>query len=988
MTSDDLGAPAGADDTCSSCDSAGVPDGLTASDYDAWSAALAGLADAQAAVDEAFGAVHADVNTELLNATSQASTAVAEFNGQTDSALDGVQGTIAGYLNRWTGEIDRAYNASADDLFRSGVTMPYSAGSMQAQLAGDPIAMLASAVPAVGSLTGPAATADEPQMGVRDDLSPCVISPDDPYCYPGPPPVGPPPPPPPPGTVVYPPPPPPVVIITPPPPPPVGGVVYPPPTTGGVVYPPPPPYPPPPTGGVIPSPVVVTPVPPVGPVPPVVVRTGGTGSGNCCPVDVTVNVPPPSVVVLPGPGVPTPLPPAQQPPGTEPTEGDTEPPLPPGPPAEPPPQPVPGTQVPALDWNNPKACADVAGKVAGANTLGDKPGPDTRTSQFKNAVNWALDKVGDAVDEITSIPALKGVGTATAKIAEKQAEAIADFTIGGGFIQSAFSFIGEAGIPNPGAAVTWGSILSLATLSERASGFPATYLTQSLMYGVQWANPQFLPSQAQIDGAFLGAQISSDEWVCWTRANGNLPEPARRVMLSGQARTSVQDQVALYYRGKISYQQLVDSARINGVLGSNYVDDWVELYKQLPTQSDLLRFMVRDSADDRIAALYGYDTDFGVKYTGKVKEWAKSQGLTDDQFKYFWRAHWEIPSNTALFRMFQRLRPDRPERTAWEEDNPRLPGEAPEQYRTRGPAVVTRDDIAQAMRVNDQAPAWIDRLLSVSYDPITRTDATRAYLIGAFNDADLRNALLDAGYSPANADTLLGFYRTQKSQRQNNIGGGWSPRKIARFYRDGTVDKESAYKLLGQSIPSDKDRRTLIDGWDQELRANSLKLSIAGARRGFLAGELDRAGAERVLFDAGADPRQMERLLSDWTVLRDTRYKQPSAAAVLDWMGARLIMPGEAHRRLTNLGYSGEDADRMIELKLMKGEAKGGMSAEEAGGVWESAVRTARGARKESNSRLGTRLNQLITEALRIRGEINRRRALAGDGQLPPVQLP
>jgi hypothetical protein len=112
-------------------------------------------------------------------------------------------------------------------------------------------------------------------------------------------------------------------------------------------------------------------------------------------------------------------------------------------------------------------------------------------------------------------------------------------------------------------------------------------------------------------------------------------------------------------------RNIIDDQTTNKLMRGNGVIDEQEqlwMYKAseaMPSVSDIVRFMVRDADDNAVAAKYGTDDALTTKYGLQLQNWAKGQGITDEVMKYYWRSHWEIPSNTALFEMLHRLRPDR-----------------------------------------------------------------------------------------------------------------------------------------------------------------------------------------------------------------------------------------------------------------------------------------------------------------------------------------
>jgi hypothetical protein len=208
------------------------------------------------------------------------------------------------------------------------------------------------------------------------------------------------------------------------------------------------------------------------------------------------------------------------------------------------------------------------------------------------------------------------------------------------------------------------------------------------------------------------------------------------------------------------------------------VDDLFKLTKQIPPITDLLRFMVRDAADDQgagsVVQRFQLDSQFDSKFQGKLREWAAMQGIEEEYARYAWRAHWSIPAPGQLFTMLHRLQ-NRPVG-----DNAR----------------VSIDDIKAALIQQDIPPYWIDKFIAISYRPLTRVDVRRAYDIGALALADVTTSYLDLGYDPINAGRLTTF--TEKLR--NSKIGGTAPIK---HWKAGAIDRTTAEtKLIADNYPA------------------------------------------------------------------------------------------------------------------------------------------------------------------------------------------
>jgi hypothetical protein len=540
-----------------------------------------------------------------------------------------------------------------------------------------------------------------------------------------------------------------------------------------------------------------------------------------------------------------------------------------------------------------------------------------------------------------------------------------------------------SGVGNPASAYYFGSKLMIAQKTENLTSFPATYFAQSDLYLMQYSNPQFLPTQIQLNNTYLGGELSDSLWQCWTMALGNHPEPQRKVVVAQQASPTIHELVALWRRGYFDEAELARRARKQGLLTPGRIDEWKKLSEAVPGLSDLLRMMVRDAADEEIVSKYRYDEDFNVKYAGRLKEWAQSMGIPDDVFRYYWRAHWDIPSNTQLFEMLHRLRPGRPEVVEWGRrywdtaSNRPFPGAPPR------PPEVSAEEVREAIKANDVAPVWVDRLMAVSYQPITRTDAVRAYLIGTLDDAQLRHRFLDLGYTDQDARELVRFYGAQKRQRLANTTGTWTTRKITRMFKEGAIGRAEVERRLLRLLGSERAVQEMVDDVLAEMEADNRRRAVQAVRLAYRYGVYDRGEVQHQLSLLGSAGPQAHALVEAWTIERDSRYRQPTVKMITDWVRQMIISTEEARRRLMNLGYSEPDATAITAAAVMGKVPEDDAAAAAADPRTAGVVRNARAARQTTQRGLEERAAALQREMIRIRNEINRRLV---DRGLPPLE--
>lgn len=449
---------------------------------------------------------------------------------------------------------------------------------------------------------------------------------------------------------------------------------------------------------------------------------------------------------------------------------------------------------------------------------------------------------------------------------------------------------------NAGQAVPSFITLTLAGLVDKYLGVPALYLARGFQYDLNYLYPQTIPSETDFVNLFLSGFIDERSLECMVRANGSHYSWYKMLAGANRTRASNEQIIQLNRRGILNDEQAFAELRGNGVLEPFDRQNLYTASEAMPTVSDIVRFMVRDADDNDVAARYGTDAALDTKYGAQLQSWAKGQGITDQVMKYYWRSHWEIPSNTALFEMFHRLRPGR------------NGGAIPNQIS------VTAQDIKDALVVNDILPFWADRLMEISYKPLTRTDAQRAYFIDAIDENELKDSYLDLGYNEDNADRLVRFTNQLKGKRKQATGGTEKAMAVLKYYKNFLLTDSEATARLRNGGLSEK---AAIDAMQiaSKQRSNDSQLAcIKGVHskyKRFIYGDNE---ARQDLIAIGVPIENIDKLVANWNCERGNKPKELSAAQVCKAYKQELIDEMEYLRRLQAIGYGRDEAGIIFEL--------------------------------------------------------------------------
>lgn len=535
-------------------------------------------------------------------------------------------------------------------------------------------------------------------------------------------------------------------------------------------------------------------------------------------------------------------------------------------------------------YDGPEVCAKLVAGVKGLNEGGGALAsiPELLVRAIGNSPLGSQPIIGPLIQATAS-----AVGGAIAGVA--------------GYVES---ILPQAGLPNPKAALSHIAIVSGANILDRYLGTDSSYYLQAVEQAGRSANPLIPVPQGDIDRMYLTARISIQQWECMTRLHGHMPWQHEEAMKSAQARLSLGELIQSARRGLISLDTYMSEARALGYLDDRYPRFAFALSEYVPSTPDLFRWITKDVFRDDFAEKYGLDEDFPDDLPPAFQRWFQANGTSQDQIKYDYRAQWRLPSTTQLGEMVARLRP----------------GRVPVNQQ------MTEADVDQLLKLDEWPARLRGQVLATLYLPVNRTDLIEAYKSGTVDDQELVERLKDLRYNPTDAAFLADMIRAKaKGQMQASIGA-WTRRRIVKEYVGGTITRDVADRLLSRTVISAAERVAALDDADLIAEANRRRSCIKGIRRRYFTGELDIGQARAELTAQGVGLTVAAELLTGWTCERRSRSKEPTVKQLTEWVTMGIITVDEFRRRLVNLGYTADDAERIIvaaDVALRQKQAKG-----------------------------------------------------------------
>jgi len=336
---------------------------------------------------------------------------------------------------------------------------------------------------------------------------------------------------------------------------------------------------------------------------------------------------------------------------------------------------------------------------------------------------------------------------------------------------------------------------------------------------------------------------------------------------------NTQDLIAWQLRLDPSLKGLDDELEKTGV-HPDYFDVYKTLAHPIPPINDLITMAVREAFTPAIASRFG-------QYEGLPSEFvdaAEKKGLSKEWSERYWAAHWTLPSVGQGFDMLHR-------------------------------GIIDTGDLDLLMRALDIMPFWRDRLMQLSFKPLTRVDVRRMHLLGTLDKAGVTRAYLDVGYNDKNA-ALMTDFTIKYNQRSLS---GFTPRDAMSAYINQYIDSSKASSILrdigvkGAEIPNMIKLATYKRDW----KYNTERIQAIGNL--YKKGKYDKARALSSLSQLGLESAFISTQLEQWEPSSEAEREATfTNAQTLKLFTMGLIDEARAIQELELLGFDEERRNLLI----------------------------------------------------------------------------
>ena len=368
-----------------------------------------------------------------------------------------------------------------------------------------------------------------------------------------------------------------------------------------------------------------------------------------------------------------------------------------------------------------------------------------------------------------------------------------------------------------------------------------------------------------------------------------------------------------YYKPKLSPTALLEAEKriekldydvTQALKDAGFNDKEINILRKLswayPSPTDFIRFAVRD--------VFTTDKEtqeaLSAEFPEDIVPYAEKAGMRKDVLMWYWKAHWELPSPTQVYEMLHRLNPD----------VLAVRGEA---YKEMGLELdklqTTKETVEFYLKQADYDKRWRQRLLAISYSPLTRVDLRRIYELGLIDDNELLARLMEVGYTKKDAELMVEFYKTFRQEEARTFAK--TEIKYLLYY--GIINETEAKVMLERLGYTEEDAKTMIELWKVKLAEKDMRETQKFVRDAYALGEITREEAERMLREAGLSKEVIAVVLDKEDKRRLSSQKLPSASTVVKWLKNGIITEDKAREILRKINV----AEEYINYYIAEGKA-------------------------------------------------------------------
>jgi hypothetical protein len=366
------------------------------------------------------------------------------------------------------------------------------------------------------------------------------------------------------------------------------------------------------------------------------------------------------------------------------------------------------------------------------------------------------------------------------------------------------------------------------------------------------------------------------------REHGFTEARVAEILEVGRPLTGLSELIRLYYREEITPEEF---KRRLGQYGYNetQLDELEKLTHLIPNPQDLISMAVREAFHPTKVEQYQYLDEFPPEFA----EWMKKQGYDQEWSEKYWVSHWRLPSLTMGYEMFHR-------------------------------GIITPEELDDLFVTSDIAPFWRGKLKDAAYRPLTRVDVRRMYGMDVLDEDAVRQAYLNLGYSPENAEHMLNFTIKYETSGDRDA----TKADILRAMNAGVISPEDARdQLVGMGY--NENWADIYIMLEQVKRAEKLlQTEIDILEDQYIDGMVDRSAVYTLLGEWDLPSTQIQNYLEEWDIVKRRKVSLPSVTQLERHLKLGVINEAQYRESMAKRHWQEESINHFLqEIRLEVAEA-------------------------------------------------------------------
>lgn len=384
--------------------------------------------------------------------------------------------------------------------------------------------------------------------------------------------------------------------------------------------------------------------------------------------------------------------------------------------------------------------------------------------------------------------------------------------------------------------------------------------------------PNQVPTVADAIDLRRKGYISEAAYAEYLRRQGWNPTLSDQFWKASHTLMSSEGLVILKMREEITAEQYFKEMKKLGY-DSREATLFKKTYEFYPSPTDLVSWQAKEVFEPDAIEKYGLDNEYDLIQ----KEAFYKAGMSDEQIKNYWRAHWQHPPLSTVFDLLHRK-------------------------------LLDEEDVYEYYRLVEIPPYWRGMLTKLSYPPYTRVDTRRMYQMGVLSREEVFTNYQHLGYDDEKAENMTDFTVAFSVKKDKDL----TRSQIEKAFEYGIITDLIAIELL-KGLGYDEEESLFILGIKMYAMAqDELDDIVSTIKTRFRRGLITQSEALADLDKLEISATFRDKIVSEILRVKSSEFKLPSKTDLIAFKKQEIITKDEFINYMDRLGYQPTEIDLYV----------------------------------------------------------------------------